>query len=328
MGSLQRPITQIKFIFLRIRCQPTRRFLFVAIGMPMLLVAATTQGVAQLTLDADQQFSYAQSRFEADAFDEAIVEFNRFIYFFPADPRIDQARLQTGKAHFSAGRFQAAAEIFKAQITEYTGSPLQTEAFFMLSRSHARQGMTEQAILDLRNLMAIAPSTDVVDRARYELGWLQVDQGRWKAADQVFNQITPDNRGRFQVDDVRQALTRSDAILTKNPAAAGWLSIIPGGGQLYCARYQDALTAFLINAGLIWAAWESFDNEQYALGSLISFVGVGFYAGNITGAISSAHKYNRDQIDAFRQGLYRRRSVSVSIGPVPGGAALCWSIDF
>ena len=34
--------------------------------------------------------------------------------------------------------------------------------------------------------------------------------------------------------------------------------------------HRDALTAFVINAGLIWAAWESFDNELYALGGVIS----------------------------------------------------------
>jgi hypothetical protein len=93
------------------------------------------------------------------------------------------------------------------------------------------------------------------------------------------------------------------------------LSIVPGGGQLYCNRYQDAMTAFLINAGLIWAAWEAFDNEQYALGSVISFVEFGFYAGNIYGAVSSAHKYNRDRIAEFRERLNQRRQMSLSLAP-------------
>ena len=32
------------------------------------------------------------------------------------------------------------------------------------------------------------------------------------------------------------------------------------------------------------------------LAAVISFVEFGFYAGNIYGAVSSAHKYNRDRI--------------------------------
>ena len=231
-------------------------------------------------------------------------------------------------AYFNAGRYQSAAAVFNLQTAGYIGSPLDNEAFFMLSRSHARQGMIEQAILDLHNLMALSSAAEVVDRARYELGWLHVDQGRWNDAEQAFGRISPDNQDRFRVADLQRDLSRSNAIPLKNPTAAGWLSIVPGGGQLYCNRYQDAATAFLINAGLIWAAWEAFDNQQTALGSLIGFVEFGFYAGNITGAISSAHKINGERISEFRDRLSQRRQMSFSLAPTPVGAALCLTVDF
>ncbi|WP_372683286.1 tol-pal system YbgF family protein [Desulfosarcina sp.] len=304
------------------------RFLIIAIGAPLFLMAMPAHGFARLTIDADSQYRYAQSRLDSGAVDEAVAEFNRFIHFFPADPRVPQARFQTGVAHFRAGRYQAAAAIFNQQTVGFAGSPLDNQAFFMLSRSHARQGMIEQAIVDLHNLEALSSSTDVIDQVRYELGWLHVDQGRWNAADQAFNRISPDNRDRFQVANLKQSLALSGAIPFKHPTTAGFLSIVPGGGQLYTSRYQDAATAFLINAGLIWAAWESFDNEQYALGSMISFVGFGFYAGNIYGAVSSAHKYNRDQINAYRERLNQHRQISLSLAPSPKGAALCLTISF
>lgn len=308
--------------------QPVLRFLMTAIGIPLFLMAPPASGFARLTIDADSQYRYAQSRLDSGAADEAIAEFTRFIHFFPADPRIPQARFQTGMAHFSAGRYQAAAAIFNQQTLGFTGSPLDNQAFFMLSRSHARQGMIEQAILDLHNLVALSSAADVIDRAHYELGWLHVDQGRWTDADQAFGRISPENRGRFQVADLQRELALSDTIPFKHPPTAGLLSIVPGAGQLYTNRYQDAATAFLINAGLIWAAWESFDNEQYALGSVISFVGFGFYAGNIYGAVSSAHKYNRDRISEYRERLSQRRQISLSLAPSPKGAALCLTISF
>ena len=307
---------------LRLRC------LMIVIGVPLVLMAATVQGFAQLIIDADSQYRYAQSRFDSGAFDEAIAEFNRFIHFFPADRKIPRARFQTGMAHFNAGRYQVAATLFNQQTVDFTGSPLDNEAYFMLSRSHARQGMIEQAILDLHNLVALSSAVDVIDRARYELGWLHVDQGRWNDADQAFDRISPDNQQRFQVADLKQALARSEAIPIKHPATAGFLSVVPGGGQLYCNRYQDALTAFLINAGLIWAAWEAFDNEQYALGSVITFVEFGFYAGNIYGAVSSAHKYNRDRVTEYRDRLNQHRQMSLSLAPAATGAALCLTISF
>jgi TM2 domain-containing membrane protein YozV len=198
----------------------------------------------------------------------------------------------------------------------------------MLSRSHARQGMIEQAMLDLHKLIAASTNPDVIDRDRYELGWLHVDQGQWKPAQQSFGKITREYQTRFQVEDLNAALSRHDQIATKNPVTAGILSIIPGAGQMYCGRYQDALAAFLINAGLMISAWEAFDNELYALGGVISFVEFGFYSGNIYGAVSGAHKFNRDHVDAFRNDLYRHRQPPLFIAATVSGISLCLSIDF
>jgi hypothetical protein len=182
--------------------------------------------------------------------------------------------------------------------------------------------------VDLHNLIAVSAQTDVIDQARYELGWLHVELGQWPLALRSFSQINPEHQARLQVGEVTSALSRHATIPSKAPVAAGLFSIIPGGGQLYCGRYQDALTAFLLNAGLILSAWEAFDNELYALGGVISFVEFGFYAGNIYGATASAHKFNRDRANAFREDLYRYKQAPLSLSAIPSGVALCLRLDF
>lgn len=308
--------------------QPDLRFLAIALGVLLLLQTSAGHAADRLTIDADAQYRYAQSRLDEEAYEEAIAEFNRFIHFFPADARVPRARFESGMAHYRAGRFEAAAAIFDGLTAVYTGSPVDDDAFIMLSRSHARQGKIEQAMLDLQNLMALSSENATIDRARFELGWLYVDLGRWQAADRAFGRISPENRDRFRTTDLRLALDDSQTIPVKNPTTAGLLSIVPGGGQLYSQRYRDALSAFLLNAGLIWAAWEAFDNDQVALGSVITFVEFGFYAGNIYGAVSSAHKFNRDRNNRFRDDLYRLRPVSLSMAPNRGGAVLCLTVAF
>lgn len=292
------------------------------------LCGATVHGADPLIIDADNQYRYAQSRLDSGAYDEAINEFNRFIHFFPQDARIPKAHYLMGMAHFRAGQYQAAAATFDALAADEGGSVLGNEAFFMLSRSHARQGMIEQAMVDLHNLIAVSAQTDVIDQARYELGWLHVELKQWPLAQRSFSQINPEHQARLQVGEVTSALSRHATIPTKHPTAAGLFSIIPGGGQLYCGRYQDALTAFLLNAGLILSAWEAFDNELYALGGVISFVEFGFYAGNIYGAAASAHKFNRDRANAFREDLYRHKQAPLSLSAIPSGVALCLRLDF
>ena len=199
--------------------------------MGIFLLAGIANASDVLTIDADSQYRFAQSRLDADALDEAIAEFNRFIHFFPDDPRVPRARFLTGMAHYRAGRYPTAAAVFDRQTVDYEGSPLQNEAFFMLSRSHAAQGKIEQALLDLHNLMAVASKVDVLDRFRYEQGWLHVEQGQWQQADRAFGAITPTNQNRYRVADLRRSLAAYDEIPTKNPTLAGALSIVPGGGQ-------------------------------------------------------------------------------------------------
>ncbi len=309
-------------------CRAILVCLTIAVGTLTAAPGLTVQAAAALTIDADRQFAYAQSRLDAGAWDEAVAEFNRFIHFFPADSQVPQARYQIGTAFYRAGRYQEASEVFNTMSVDYAGSGLAVEAYFMLSRSHARQGMIEQAMLDLHNLMALTADEAVIDRIHFEMGWLYIDQGRWDRADQQFGRITSDGQTTYQVPDLRRSLADSATISAKNPTTAGVLSIVPGGGQLYTGRYRDAVTALLINGGLIWAAWESFDNELYALGGVISFVGFGFYAGNIYGAVSSAHKYNRDRKAEFRDSLSRFRPPPLALAPVPGGAALLLTVDF
>ena len=301
--------------------------LSVVVGLALMLTAPAAHPT-QVIIDADSQYSYAQSRLAADAFDEAIAEFNRFIHFFPADSRVPQARYRIGTAHYRAGRYPEAAAVFEKVIDTYTGTPIQNEAYFMLSRSHAAQGMIEQASVDLHNLLMVVADTDVADRARYELGWLHVSQEQWGRAERSFDQITSTNQERLQIPSLREALSENHQIPMKSPATAGALSIVPGGGQLYVGRYRDALTAFVVNAGMIWAAWEAFENDLVALGGVITFVEFGFYAGNIYGAAGSARKYNREQIDTFRNNLNRHRQTTLSLAPVPNGAALCLKLHF
>lgn len=281
-----------------------------------------------LVIDADRQYRFAQSFYERGAFNEAIHEFGRFIFFFPYDSRISRANYLMGMAHFKARQYPDAVRVFGALADHEREAGLKSEAVFMLSRSHARQGMIEQAMVDLHKLIADTTDPDVIDRARYELGWLHVDQGQWETARQSFGQITLERQPRFQMQDLNADLSRHDQIRTKHPVTAGLLSIIPGGGQMYCGRYQDALAAFLINAGLMLSAWEAFDNELYALGGVISFVEFGFYSGNIYSAVSDAHKFNRDQVEAFRNDLYRHRQSPLSIAATASGIRLCLSIDF
>jgi TolA-binding protein len=48
---------------------------------------------AQITIDSDEQFRFAEQTMEKGEFLRAVVEFERFLQFFPEDKKVPKARL-------------------------------------------------------------------------------------------------------------------------------------------------------------------------------------------------------------------------------------------
>ena len=106
----------------------------------------------------------------------------------------------------------------------------------------------------------------------------------------------------LEVDDKLRLELNSEfqKVEFKNPSTAGILSgILPGAGQWYVGRHQDAKTAFILNGVFIWGAIEAFNQSNTGVGAMMLLFEAGWYTGNIYSAISGAHKYNRLKKDKF-----------------------------
>ena len=152
--------------------------------------------------------------------------------------------------------------------------------------------------------------------------------GQWEQALIVFAEISQEGRNTYRLEDLSKALAEEPKMKQKSAGLAGTLAIIPGAGYLYCGRYQDALIALLVNGGLIWAAYEAFSNDLYALGSVITFVEIGFYAGNIYGSVASAHKYNRKKEQQWIENLRQNLKVNLASRPETRGIELSLRYTF
>jgi tetratricopeptide (TPR) repeat protein len=273
-----------------------------------------------LTIDSEQQFQFAETLYNGRQYRRAAEEYQRFAFFFPKDPRQRPARFKAGQALLMAKDPVSALDRFRELSTRDELDAIAVESYFMMVECYLQINGITHAVLELNNLITLSDDTDVRDRAYYRMGWLYIDQTDWPAARKSFAKISATQRKRYRIDDLERHLGRTNQLPARNPTLAGTLSIIPGAGQLYCNRYEDALIAFAVNLGLFWAAHDAFDQDQYALGSLLSFVGLGFYAGNIYSAVGDAHKYNQRQKHQFGESL--RRYIVLGVRPqVP------WSSD-
>ncbi|MFZ5570392.1 MAG: tetratricopeptide repeat protein [Thermodesulfobacteriota bacterium] len=274
---------------------------------PLILWLLTISSVdaGAFDIQADDQYQYARILFEQQDYRQAAAEYQRFIHYFPDDSRADEAAYRIGISHYRSRDYRLAIRSFRRMIDGHDFGGPWFSTCYMISRCYLDMGETAAAMTVMNNLATITDDPDEKDAAHYVLGWIHLErlwaEGKntpfdsFEASRKCFGRIDPASRDDYRLDPLTAELDQADRIPKKNPWVAGGLSIIPGGGQLYCGRYQDAVTALLVNTAFGIAAVESFDNELHALGGLISLVGLGFYAGNIYGAVSDAHKYNREQ---------------------------------
>lgn len=286
-----------------------------------------------LVVDANRQFQFAERLFKQGKYLQAVGEYERFIYFFPEDNRVPRARYRIGMTYFQREKYPEAIGAFQELIDHDSGEPRTlndpvTQAYFRISEAYRKLNAPGQAVANLRNLILLAENGAVEDEAYYRTGWIFLESGAWDRAAAFFEQISEENRQSYRLQTLADELDRIDEIPRKNPTLAGVLSIIPGAGYLYGERYRDALTAFLLNGGLMASAYFAFDNENPALGAVISFVELGFYAGQFYGAVSSVHKYNQNQTRRFIEKLKRNTRLGLSTGPGGDGLAFSFRYDF
>lgn len=323
------------------RCLP----LFFFLGV--LICANAVRAESTLSINADAQLGLAESFFDRADYQQAIGEYQKFLYFFPNDERALCAEYKIALAWFNDGRYEKALDGFAIIAAKHIsdgpidGMPL--EARFMVSRCYLAMKALLPAEENLEDLLDVGHGNDdsdwLHDRVQYEIAWLHLEGKAGLASADIgraaayFNNISREYKDYARFEEISAALDSArfdqDGLLAsrKNPALAGCLAILPGAGYAYCGRFHDAATAFLFNAAMMCAAWEAFDEGHDALGAVVSFVELGFYTGSIYGSITAAHKYNRNRTRVF---LKQLEPLRVSFSPVveKGGVLCCLQASF
>jgi len=316
----------------RFRRKTLRRILVIlalcTLGPGLFHRPAAAENSPGIYLTAEAQYAYAKHLYDTGAFREAVAEFKRFIHFFPDDSRIDAAWYFNAMALFQTREYPASIRSFQVLIRRFEASPLLAEAHHRISEAYLKLGDPGQALITLFNLAALAEDPAQKDAAYYQAGWIYIETAQWDRARAAFEHISPAGRDRLDLRTLLERMETQNRIPRKEPQWAGLLAVIPGAVHLYCERYRDALTAFIVNGLVAWAAIEAFDNDRPALGGLLSIVGLGFYSGSIYGSVSGAHQFNQNRSRRFIDSLKTERKTVFSAVPRPDGIALVMHFHF
>lgn len=124
-----------------------------------------------------------------------------------------------------------------------------------------------------------------------------------------------------------ETTVRAGELPQKNMRLAALLSLVPGLGQVYTGHYGEAGMAFAVNAVFGVLLWDSLlkakDLDErphrgwaYTTPSIIGFIAMPFYLGNVYGAAVSAQRFNRLEYEKLRTGL-KDRTVRLQVLEVP-----------
>jgi len=273
---------------------------------------SSDDGTPVLAISADRQFRFAEEHFDSGEFYRAIGEYQRFLFFFPEDDRAGTAMHRIAMSYYRGQRFTDAIGSFERLISRFPAIDLAVHSRLMISECFSQSKQPARALANLHNLLAMAEDPDVRDEASYRAAWIHLEQASWESARSFLDRISLPNRTRYGLRRLSASLVEENRPALKDPETAGFLSILPGAGYAYLGRYRDAFTALVVNGGLIYAATRAFVDGNPALGGVVAFAGTGFYFGNIFGAVSSTHKYNRDQTARFIDRLKADTKIQLS----------------
>lgn len=305
-----------------------RRVLLPALAAMLVVLSAIPVFAASIMIESQGQFQFAGDLMDSGEYDRAILEYERFIHFFPEDKAVSSARCFIGLCFMKAGKYEKARAVFQGMIMSPHDDLSVQKALFLMGESYYEQGIPREAEYYFQKLFREFPQSKFRQAALYRLGWTKMGEEEWDEAARVFGKIEGTSGYFRSANELAAASLRGKTLPRKSPKLAGTLAaVLPGLGHAYVGRYKDGGIAFLVNALSIWAAVESFHNDNNVLGGMLCFLELGWYSGNIYSAVNSAHKYNRRISGDFRKGLKDRLELKPLLLS-QGGAGLAVSFRF
>ena len=117
--------------------------------------------------------------------------------------------------------------------------------------------------------------------------------GNESKAKKLLAKIRESSRDMAEYQQVVSIMEAGEKPDKKKPGRAMLMSaVLPGSGHVYAGAPFHGLSSFLLNAGLISAAYFSFRNNSPILGSFIGYLETGLYVGGIKSAGEDARRAN------------------------------------
>lgn len=258
--------------------------------------------------DSDASLAVADGFYFDGDYYRAIGEYQRFLFAYPDDPRRFSIELKIAWIYHVADRPVNATYELK-RLETVTDDPRKSR---WLNLYLADALFDTDPLLAKNRYESVYDSCASDDAECEELKtFAALGTARFHAARYDFNMASKSLRAvpeksihRATADDVAEYVDGL-RIPRRSPFLAGVLSLVPGLGHFYLGEWGIGLVAMIWNGVFIYAAVDSVIAERYGQAALIGLLEFIWYGGTIFGAVSGAHRFNRDAKQIVADGMIK-----------------------
>ena len=303
-------------------------FIIIILSLNLILAisAQAQETKPPVDLPAEQVLEFADYLFSQQEYFRAIGEYERFLFLYPDNLQAPDAALRIVQCYFRGKRWQQAVGAADSLLHRYPMSSLKWETRFLKAHSFEEMGRGEEAREVYRSVITDRPGGPLESEAWYHIGLSYAKEGRWLEADEALRQVGSGDSLYGATKEVQEIIAEESQAKLKSPALAGLLAaILPGAGHFYCERPRDGAIALVFTGAFAFATYEAFDEDHEGVGVALAVITAAFYGGNIFSAVNVAHKYNDREERRQQQRLvpYEQESLNQH-----GAPALSLSLKF
>jgi len=246
----------------------------------------------------------------------AITEYKAFLNEALDDPRRSRVDLKMAWIYHVANKPAAAENLLRYIALERRDEPegwwarlygahvaMRSDQPLLARRAYEQVVQDCEPVLAQKSQAIARPQClELTTRARLGLAhyWAQLDD-----FDRAAAELGSVPKSAPQAPDARRVAEYVSTleIPHKSAGLAGVLSIVPGFGHFYLGEWGIGIVAMIWNGAFIFATVDSFVAGRIGQGTLLGLLELVWYGGTIFGAVSGAHRFNRDAYLIVREGL-------------------------
>lgn len=240
---------------------------------------------------------FADHLYDDGDYVRAAGEYLRYLFYSSA--KHDSILYKTGMCYRLGGEVSNAIKSFRKIPDKYPQSSLLPSAHYEIAYSYF---LMEKYKLSVSHVDGnISNIKNAADRLRLKrlVGFCYLKEKHWSDAAFVFDPLVAVASGEESKNSLLKLKKYAEEgrhLSLKSPIMAGVLSaVFPGMGKLYCKRYKEALSSFIVIGIHGWQAYDGFHEKgrDSIKGWIFATTGSIFYLGNIYGSTVAAHIYNQ-----------------------------------